>query len=98
MALSEVHLLKRKLAWVLLMMEGRKGLIQLVMILVMNLYWVLQRPMGMKFLREVALLYLGIRQRQVELTISSILKEVKVSVQNFRRGLMESQFLWNMRG
>lgn len=39
-----------------------KGLILLAIILVKHLYWVLQRPVGLKFFIEEAFLHLGIRQ------------------------------------
>lgn len=62
-ALSKALLLERKLAWVLPIISVKKVFSLLVMILLMILCWVLQRTMGLMFLRELAFLYFGMSQR-----------------------------------
>lgn len=62
MALSKVLFLWIMLACLGLIMFDRKELSLLAMILVKSLYWVLQSPIGLKFLRFEALENLGIKK------------------------------------
>lgn len=72
MALSAAYRFLRKLAWHGPVKYPIIPQSLLTMILVIILYEVLQRLIGLKFLREVAFLLLGIRHIWVELVASGI--------------------------